>query len=405
MVEKEGISMGWLSGWSKRRSITVDHTVLTEALVRFPLLLYLSTSSGKGSKDLTSIFTELPINGARRKIAVTTSDGTTQLYVEIEKWDSSGKKAFLWVSKAGWIISNTEDTILYIYYDITKPDNTSYVGDKGSTPALNVWDTFFKMVQHMTGVGSPIIDSTNEANDGVEGSHTPTYGAIGKVGDGITFNGTSDRFRVTKLDAEQPLSFTIEAWVKVSSGHGGAIFPHSTILNNEYYFDWNLAVLGHKAHTEANINSITPYKLDGATSIDDDTWHRIVAVYRGINGLFIYVDGNEDGTIAHVGGQVINFYNSAHIGVGQYSASLYEWWFNGTLDEVRYSGLARTANHIKTDFYNQTDALVTYGNQEGMGTTIQVFDTIMLAETLHVQTPQGSTPTVVTHDATDVGVY
>lgn len=62
----------------------------------------------------------------RKKIAVTKSDGTTQCYVEIEKWDHASKQAWLWVKVPSIRIS--VDTDLYLYYDKDHADNTDYVG-------------------------------------------------------------------------------------------------------------------------------------------------------------------------------------------------------------------------------------------------------------------------------------
>ncbi|MFQ5867830.1 MAG: DUF2341 domain-containing protein, partial [bacterium] len=138
---------GWLSGWGKRVKITTDNTDIDSALSNFPVLIYLSSASGRDSPkdDVTFVFDEVGSNS--KKIAVTTSDGTTQCYVEIEKWDSVSEKAWLWVKVPS--ISSTADTDLYLYYDNTQADNTAYVGDKESTPAMDVWSNNFGGVWHL----------------------------------------------------------------------------------------------------------------------------------------------------------------------------------------------------------------------------------------------------------------
>ena len=63
---------GWLTGWDKRIKITIDQTDIDADLTNFPILVYLSSSSGRFSDDVTAVFTEVGANS--KKIAVTTSD-------------------------------------------------------------------------------------------------------------------------------------------------------------------------------------------------------------------------------------------------------------------------------------------------------------------------------------------
>ena len=120
----------WLDAWAKRVKITIDHNYIDENLVWFPVLIHLSSACGKdGAYDMTPVFDEVGAN--RKKIAVTKADGTTQLYVEVDHWDAVGEKAWLWVSRDGWMILAESDTDVYIYYDNSQPDNISFVGDPG----------------------------------------------------------------------------------------------------------------------------------------------------------------------------------------------------------------------------------------------------------------------------------
>ena len=131
----------WLSGWDKRVKMTIDSGDITDNLSNFPILVYLSASSGRTSVDVSAVFDELTDDANRKKIAVTKSDGETECYVEIENWDHATKKAYLWVKVSGEnSISSSADTDLYLYYDVDHADNTTYVGDVDSATAANVWD-------------------------------------------------------------------------------------------------------------------------------------------------------------------------------------------------------------------------------------------------------------------------
>jgi len=205
---------GWLSGWDKRIKLTVDSGDIDAALSDFPILVYISTSSGYNSDDVSCVFDELTSDDNRKKIAVTLGEDT-ECYVEIEKWDDANEKAWLWVKVPS--IADDADTDLYLYYDSTHADNDAYVGDPNSTPAENVWDTNFKLVTHMRDDPdtSHIRDSTENNNDGAKtGAGEPAVTTDGKIDDAQHFDGADDD--ITVADAASldiTTNITLEVWV------------------------------------------------------------------------------------------------------------------------------------------------------------------------------------------------
>jgi hypothetical protein len=81
----------WLSGWDRRIQITIDHTKVGSDLSNFPVMLRLSPASGVNKANVSEVFNNLGANS--KKIAITTSDGATQCYVEIAKWDNTNREA------------------------------------------------------------------------------------------------------------------------------------------------------------------------------------------------------------------------------------------------------------------------------------------------------------------------
>jgi len=59
-------------------TIEIDNSNIDSSLPNFPVLLYLSSSSGISDADVTAIFDDLGSDANRKKIAVTSSDGATQ---------------------------------------------------------------------------------------------------------------------------------------------------------------------------------------------------------------------------------------------------------------------------------------------------------------------------------------
>jgi len=205
-------SVGWLDGWSKRIKITIDKDKVDADLSNFPLPIYLSASSGQNNNDVTSIFDELSTVSGTKKIAVTTSNGTTQCYVEIEHWDWSNEKAWLHV-KVPFVYS-TSDTELYLYYDSTNSDNTTYVGDTGDVVVHNVWNSDFKRVWHLSqdpssGAGS-ILDSTGNYNASPVNMESADL-VDSLFGKGLNFDGVNERINIDNcgIDGANELTITV----------------------------------------------------------------------------------------------------------------------------------------------------------------------------------------------------
>ena len=201
--------------------LTVDHTKIGSALSDFPILVHLGKTSGVNSFDTSFVLTELGSDANRKKISITTISGT-ELYVEIEKWDSISKEAWLWVKVPG--ISSSTDTILNLNYDINRADNTAYVGDIGSNAAKQVWTNGFALVNHYAETGSGVSgefkDSTSNGLSATGGngdsSATPATVAA-KIGSGLQFDGANDYVITpgsTKLSITTTCAFTLSFWMK-----------------------------------------------------------------------------------------------------------------------------------------------------------------------------------------------
>lgn len=204
--------MGWLAGWAHRVQVTVDKTNVGENLTDFPLFLNLGTSCGTGPDDLTFIFTEITTNYL--KMAVTTDDGTTECYVEVEKWDNPNKIGQLWVKVP--TVATAANTVLYLYYDSAHADNGAHVGLPNSAAAENVWDASFHFVTHMLDDPdtSHIRDSTSNNKDGAKiAAAEPTVTTSGKIASAQTFDGSNDEIPTIFAEGDLGQTFTIEAWL------------------------------------------------------------------------------------------------------------------------------------------------------------------------------------------------
>lgn len=155
--------MAWLGTWAKRRKITIPDASV-DATDTLPIAIHLGTSVGIGTTDVTDIFDDLGANS--KKIALTTSDGTTEVEVEIERWDNANEKTTLW---ARVTVTNGGDTELYLYWDPTEGDNSN-IKDAGA--ATTIWptgsDEEYLGVYLMGQASGTIIDSTQNSTDSVD---------------------------------------------------------------------------------------------------------------------------------------------------------------------------------------------------------------------------------------------
>lgn len=334
---------GWLTGWCKRVKLTIDSYDVDEVLTDFPLLVHLGTSVGSGGDDVSFIFDELGGDGNRRKITVTTGDGETECYVEIESWDDAGEEAYLWVKVPK--INNTDDTELFLYFDQTQSDNTAYIGDVDSLVAENVWDDSHEFVWHLCETDNDINDSAgNFDGTGVNLVSYPssiisagqdvTGGANGVDSDGTLDLGIGD--------------FTFEIWVRldsVDSNWHNIIGPQSgfTQYSNgwwAYQGDWQYWSTG--------------LWLSTGESITQDDWYHLVAT-RTDSTVNLYVNGKNEAS----GVDSANFGNKV-VFIG--SDNMYP--LEGKVDEARISSSARSGTWIEVSYLCGIDDLIEFGTEE-----------------------------------------
>lgn len=339
----------WLSGWDQRIEITVSNTNIDSDLTHFPLMLKLGTSVGTGSDDVSAIFDE--VGSSSQKIAVTKSDGETEIYVEVEKWDDTGEDAILWVSKSDLTLSSSGTTTLYIYYDSTHADNTTYIGnDPDDTPSNNVWDSNFTAVYHMNQSSGSLKDSTDNSNDGTFQGNLPDIARAEKFGKCQDLDGTGDYVTISGSGAS---NVTRELWAYPDSlsDYGGLLSMSDWATGAAHFkveggnaFSWHVKDTGDGIKVTWNVSTGSwyfvagRYKSDGTT----DIWGNTAEQDTGSNtGSLTILDCNMIG----------NEYDAARE-------------FDGMIDEARLSDVYRSDAWLKATYYSNTDGLVSYGSEE-----------------------------------------
>lgn len=338
-----------------RIEIIIDHTKISQNLTHFPVLIHLSAASGINRSDVTEVFDELGDNYS--KIMVTGQDEETQLYVEVEEWDSSREEAWLWVSRSGWNISRSHDTILYLFYDADMPDNNEFVGVTGSSAAQQVWDPAFMAVYHMNNGpdASYILDSTangyNGLKAGVNGFSSEVAGAAGRA---QLFDGIDDYIDIGSECASITTDLTIEAFFNSITPGPPAKALFSTRQGDDQTLPYELGLA----------TSGTPYfRLGGG-----DSDYTIESWRTNPLNEWSYIHGTISGSNMRCGmnaepwrGMVFggNRHTSTRATLGMAGPGTYKP-FAGRLDEIRLSTVARSTAWTTATNYALKDRLVSF---------------------------------------------
>jgi hypothetical protein len=348
----------WLDDWAKRIKITIDNTNIDSDLTHFPVPIVLGTSVGQSDQDVSDIFDELGANSL--KIAITKSDGTTQIYGEIEQWDTANEKALIWVSKSDLTLSASSTNELYFYYDVNQPDNTDYIGTAGNR--TEVWNSSFAavytMAQDPSGGTGCIIDSSSNTNHGTPyGSMTGEDLVSGLIGKAIEFDGLDDAIVVPNTYDFNSTSATIE----IVSNINARLWAGLVTKQDNTYSDWAIRLDNTTGELcEVELYPYTEY-LRSTTKVGAGGLKHISVVFDGTsNKGALYLDA-----VAEMQNVSISF-NNTHaypISIG-YDPRGGDEYITGSISSVRISKTALSAAWIKADYHAQTDNLITWGDEE-----------------------------------------
>ena len=318
----------WNFDWQYRKKIIINHSEVDSDLTNFPLLI------GILDNDLRD---DSQNNG--NDIVFINNSGN-KLHHEIESFNGDTGELFCWVNLT--YLSSTENTTIYLYYGNPLCENQEN--------PTNVWDSNYKMVQHLDETTGLTYDSTIFANDGTPSADL-NMTVLGKINGADSFNGTTDYITIPYSTSLLMGSgdFTIETWIKtLDSTNAGQIvgtYPVVGTTITPFYF-LALSAPG-KVRAFMRDSDSDSAACTSITQINDDQWHYITGVRRG-NTIYIYVDSIEENSNTNNNvGSTDNSYDNA---IGRHSST---GAYSGLIDEVRISNNARTTDWINTSFNNQ----------------------------------------------------
>jgi len=201
--------------------------------------------------------------------------------------------------------------------------------------------------------GVTAYDRSGNANNGTL-TGGPTR-AIGKIGQGLSFDGTDDYVnagRNSSLDMGAN-NFSVGGWIKTSgnpsaqagdAGYGLLATKGSSGAGGKRYGLWAYRQTSGVAALNLDDDAAEAY-FEGTTNIDDGNWHMVYGVRDG-NTARIYVDGIQENTADITGLGSLDDTNKDFI----FSAESHDpikYFVRGTIDDVRIYNRALSADEIK----------------------------------------------------------
>ena len=316
---------GVYDGWGYRMKIQIAGYDKPETLTNFPMLVVLSTNIPNFRyADFNS-----SSNGADLRFAA--SNKTTELNYEIEKWDNNGS-SYVWVQIP--TISSTNDFI-YAYWSMAT--NAAPCTTNGA-----VWSEGFGGVWHLNestvagGSGATILDSTTNHFNGIQ------YGdglSAGKVGGGQVFDG-NDVIICGNVLSPGSSPMTVSVWFK----------PATTTPEMMLYIKEGVYAASSQPGGYLQYAWQPTWAWLGGPSVPltTGTWYYSTIVYDKAT-QFLYSDGALKflrGQTGDIGGN-----NTDQLRFGMRSSNGAP--YNGVLDEIQISLVARSSNWVWASWCNQ----------------------------------------------------
>jgi hypothetical protein len=216
-------------------------------------------------------------------------------------------------------------------------------------------------------------DVSGKGHNGVPQNVTQTAGRAGKPNTAYLFNGTSSKIKVP-YQADLNLSkFSICAVVKMNGFYtdlcqGNRILERGTEYGNGNYLlqftdnaiDSSCSVTGDTSMFNYSIgrgNTPTYNKPWQSTNfLRSGSWHCVVGTFN--DTVFkLYVDGVLQTTVAPASSLGVGTSNEGiSIGASSFGdTTLYPYWFNGLMDDLRLYDRALTASEVLTFCGNPDD--------------------------------------------------
>ncbi|MFA5432138.1 MAG: LamG-like jellyroll fold domain-containing protein [Candidatus Paceibacterota bacterium] len=180
-------------------------------------------------------------------------------------------------------------------------------------------------------------------------------------GNCLSFDGSNDYISITSSSLLNPEmgNMTWGSWIKTVSAGDIYIYSNYESSNDRVEFR---SVSG-KIRLLIRDEAFTTYR-DSASLINDNNWHYVVAVWKGIgvSTIDIYIDGILNNSLTYLLQEVSN---ANIVPLGTYdcigSRGNLSQFFNGSIDDVRIYNVAISTSQIKEQYYSGLNSMLANG--------------------------------------------
>lgn len=326
------------SSWLRRVKVTILASKVDGDLTDYPVYVDLS--------KLPSDFHTYCNQTDARDIRVTKQDGVTELPREVVFYDSATDTGELHFKYTG-VLSKLTDTDVYIYYKNPSASDYAVTDTYGRN---NVWNSNYKMVQHMRNTTtSTITDSTSNGNNGTKKAANEPIEASGKIAKAQSFDGSNDYVNCGNgASLNITSAITIEAWIKP-----GGYRPYAGVIDKIQWGSGGYTLRLREDNHKMSFDFITQSgrgELLSISNIELNQWYHIIGSYDGSQSR-IYINGQLNNNSNRTG-NIVSTTQDLYIGWDDSESTRY---FNGLIDEIRISSSAHSSDWISTEYNNQND--------------------------------------------------
>jgi hypothetical protein len=333
--------MTFLSGFAKRKAIKYGSQRPSSSLTAFPKLFVVSNDADIGA-ELTS-----------RKLAVTLSDGTTQVPYGSHSFLSSGGLASFTVRAKFDLNSaaNQGDVLGYLYYDHTATDQANRSGVVSGNSIVGFWP----LEEDPSGSAPQILDWTGSYNGSSAGVPMSSGELVSaQVAKGLSINSANAEKIATGVVSQLSgvQQFTISAIIRQDAVHTDSVVGNNT---------GGQAVELFLSHDNGGLFLIVgSWTVIVPANFEGTGFHHYSFVFDGSQAAPNRIKGYVDGVL-----QSPIFDNGANltqtpVQTGPFDIGAFGIHLTSIYDEIILSSTARSAAWIAFNYQDQFNNAATF---------------------------------------------
>lgn len=317
--------------WLYRKTIIIDHTKVSGSgnFTDFPVLISLASDS-----DISS-----HAQSDADDIVFTSSNGTTKLDHEIERYVNGTGQLVAWVKVPS--LDFDDNTTIYLYYGNGAASNQQ-------NPS-GVWSDNFEAVWHFPETSSSYLDSTSGNNDSTTVNVT-TRGVASQIGTAADYALSNEVIFPDSDVLDISGDFTVEAWVNADAISSGANYNSIIFKGANPNYGLRLTDTDEAEVSYYNGSTLQTAKSTGSP-LSTGAFYHLVGVFNDTADILtLYVNSSQAANNTGATGSPQPNGNDLTVGENVNNEQ-----FDGIIDEVRISSTTRSTDWITTAYNNQDD--------------------------------------------------